>query len=91
MFRMQTRAEAVGTGVFAPLNTVHVRYRGMFVELFKACPGLCKGGLKEVSVPILHLLCLNSDSQGPFDKYTLLSTCLAPHAAVSGEALRARL
>lgn len=90
MFRMQTRAEAVGTGVFAPLNTVHVRYRGMFVELFKACPGLCKGGLNEVSVPTLLLLCLSSKLQGHLAS-TLLSTRMTPHVAVPGEALCARL
>lgn len=45
---LQTRAEAVGTGVFAPLNTVHVRFRGVFIEAFKICPGLCKGNLNEV-------------------------------------------
>ena len=49
---LQTRAESVGTGVFAPLNTVHVQYRGVFVEQFKCvfveqfkC---CGKGLKEV-------------------------------------------
>ncbi|KAL3157951.1 hypothetical protein ABBQ32_012351 [Trebouxia sp. C0010 RCD-2024] len=41
-----TRAESVGTGVFAPLNTVHVRYRGVFVETFKCCGK----GLKEYLV-----------------------------------------
>ncbi|DBA82803.1 hypothetical protein WJX77_009020 [Trebouxia sp. C0004] len=47
-----TRAESVGTGIFSPLNTVHVQYRGIFLEQFKcswreACFG---GGLREYLV-----------------------------------------
>ena len=45
---VQTRAEAIGTGVFSPLNTVHVQYRGLFVEQYKCTWGCCGIGLKEV-------------------------------------------
>lgn len=62
-YGLQTRAEAVGTGVFAPLNTVHVRFRGVFVEAFKVCPGVCTGGLNEVSVTFSNLLCQIFDLQ----------------------------
>ena len=68
----QTRAEAVGTGVFAPLNTVHVRFRGVFIEAFKICPGLCKGNLNEVSVTLLYLFVV---SAGPKVLTYPLRTC----------------
>ncbi len=35
--QQNTWPEELGTGVFAPLNIVHVKYRGFFVERFKCC------------------------------------------------------
>ena len=68
----QTRAEAVGTGVFAPLNTVQVRFRGTFIEAFKVCPGVCTGSLNEVSASARPKIRLAS----PLKSCSLLSTCL---------------
>lgn len=33
----QDATDLVGTGVFASLNVVHVKYRGFFVERFVCC------------------------------------------------------
>lgn len=81
LIHMQTRAESVGTGVFAPLNTVHVRYRGRFVETFKCCGK----SLKEVPAQsgiLAHLLCLTSSC-----KSGLNIQLKVPCAAVPGQTL----
>ena len=92
---LQTRAEPVGTGLFSPLNTVHVQYRGMFIEQFKCKCYLCGGGLKEASAmshcsAAISPICFASDHDTPSNQ-VLCCSCSTWSSHVLGALLRCQL